>query len=387
MNNKITLPELVDAIAELTKTSKRVSELFLKELFGVIRERLEQGESIKIKNLGTFKIVEIAARKSVNVNTGEEMEIAAHRRVNFTPDKSLAEAINTPFEGFETIALDDNITNEEIELLSSTTDVNEDTITPPPFSPTEEINNNKIIAESTPIVNKEHIKEDSIVEEKSEQEQKPTDISQQVKDKKTTTTFDNNLTSEEEKEEFIQPQKEEQINEIKTSIINDSTIKYDEDEVAEEKRKSFVGGVILGLTIGALLTVLAWFIVFGNNEASIEQNDETIVAEPTTSTNIETHVETDTPLHTVTIPKKLLQTNIVTDTIKVNYFLTKMSRKYYGRYEFWVYIYEENKSKIENPNSVPPGLVVVIPPAEKYGIDKNNPESVQKAKEIAKKIL
>jgi nucleoid DNA-binding protein len=112
MNNKITLPELVDAIAELTNTSKRVSELFLKELFGVIKERLEQGETVKIKNLGTFKVTEIAARKSVNVNTGEDMEIAAHRRVSFTPDKSLAEAINTPFEGFETIALDDNITEE-----------------------------------------------------------------------------------------------------------------------------------------------------------------------------------------------------------------------------------------------------------------------------------
>ena len=73
MNNKITLPELVDAIAELTNTSKRVSELFLKELFGVIKERLELGETVKIKNLGTFKVTEIAARKSVNINTGEDL--------------------------------------------------------------------------------------------------------------------------------------------------------------------------------------------------------------------------------------------------------------------------------------------------------------------------
>ena len=43
MNNKIAFPELVDTIAELTNTSKRVSELFLKELFGVIKERLKQG--------------------------------------------------------------------------------------------------------------------------------------------------------------------------------------------------------------------------------------------------------------------------------------------------------------------------------------------------------
>ena len=63
-----------------------------------------------------------------------------------------------------------------------------------------------------------------------------------------------------------------------------------------------------------------------------------------------------------------------------------MSRKHYGRYEFWVYIYEENKDKIANPNSVSPGLVVVIPPSEKYGIDKNDEESVRKAKEIAERF-
>ncbi|MBR5856217.1 MAG: HU family DNA-binding protein, partial [Bacteroidales bacterium] len=81
MNTKITLHELVDTIAELTNTSKRVSELFLKEFFGVIKERLEQGETVKVKNLGTFKVSEVAPRKSIDVNTGEEIEIASHRRV------------------------------------------------------------------------------------------------------------------------------------------------------------------------------------------------------------------------------------------------------------------------------------------------------------------
>ena len=119
MNNKITLPELVDAIANHTNSSKKVSELFLKEFFGVIKERLEQGETVKIKGLGVFKVTEIAARKSVNVNSGEEMEIAAHRRVSFTADKSLAEFINTPFEEFETVILDDDISDEDLnELLS-----------------------------------------------------------------------------------------------------------------------------------------------------------------------------------------------------------------------------------------------------------------------------
>ena len=119
MNNKITFPELIERIAGLTNTSKRVSELFLKELFGVVKECLEQGVSVKIKNLGTFKVTEIATRKSVNVNTGEEMEIPAHRRVSFTPDKTLAEAINAPFEGFETVILDDYVSEADLQELSA----------------------------------------------------------------------------------------------------------------------------------------------------------------------------------------------------------------------------------------------------------------------------
>ena len=119
MNNKIRFPELIERIAGLTNTSKRVSELFLKELFGVVKECLEQGVSVKIKNLGTFKVTEIATRKSVNVNTGEEMEIPTHRRVSFTPDKTLAEAINAPFEGFETVILDDDVSEADLQELSA----------------------------------------------------------------------------------------------------------------------------------------------------------------------------------------------------------------------------------------------------------------------------
>lgn len=70
---------------------------------------------------------------------------------------------------------------------------------------------------------------------------------------------------------------------------------------------------------------------------------------------------------------------VVYDTIGQRRFLTTMSRKYYGRYEFWPYIYEENKDKLGHPDRIAPGTVVVIPPAEKYGIDADDPESLKAA--------
>lgn len=120
MNNKVTFPELVEAVAKSANTSKRLSESFLKELFATICAALESGENVKIKNLGTFKVVTVESRRSVNVNTGEEIEIASHKKVTFTPDKSLAEAINMPFEGFETIVLDDEISDADLKRLSDT---------------------------------------------------------------------------------------------------------------------------------------------------------------------------------------------------------------------------------------------------------------------------
>ena len=73
MNNKITFPELVDMVAKKAGTSKRVAELFLKELFATVTQALAAGESVKVKGIGSFKVIQVNARRSVNVNTGEEI--------------------------------------------------------------------------------------------------------------------------------------------------------------------------------------------------------------------------------------------------------------------------------------------------------------------------
>ena len=59
MNNKVTFPELVEQVAQYANTSKRMSELFLKELFATISQSLIDGESVKVKGIGTFKLTEV----------------------------------------------------------------------------------------------------------------------------------------------------------------------------------------------------------------------------------------------------------------------------------------------------------------------------------------
>ena len=80
------------------------------------------------------------------------------------------------------------------------------------------------------------------------------------------------------------------------------------------------------------------------------------------------------------------ETKYQTDKVTSKRYLTTMSREYYGNFNFWVYIYEENKSKLGNPNAIRPGTIVVIPPPSKYGIDANNPQSIEIAKQKAIEI-
>ena len=78
---------------------------------------------------------------------------------------------------------------------------------------------------------------------------------------------------------------------------------------------------------------------------------------------------------------------MTTDTITSKVVLTTLAEKYYGSQWFWVYIYEENKDIITDPNNVRPGTAVVIPPAEKYGIDVNDRASLKKAQRRSWELL
>ncbi len=74
------------------------------------------------------------------------------------------------------------------------------------------------------------------------------------------------------------------------------------------------------------------------------------------------------------------------DTVRVKYYITHMAKRYYGDDNFWSYIYKENEAILGNPDLTQPGTVVVIPPAEKYHIDANNPTSLQVAKQLGYEI-
>ncbi len=124
MNEKITLPTLVNLLADKTGKQKKQCEDFLREFFNALVNAMEAGENVRIKSLGTFKVVAVEPRKSVNVNTGEQMEIPGHNKIVFVPAKELAEEVNAPFAMFESIEIPDNALEDPL-LSSATSDPSE----------------------------------------------------------------------------------------------------------------------------------------------------------------------------------------------------------------------------------------------------------------------
>jgi len=107
MAKRYNLSQLTDAFATQTGMSKTDSERFIKSFFDMISEGLMVNGRVKIKGLGTFRVVQVKDRESVRVNTGERFVIPGYRKVAFTPDNNLKESINKPFSAFETVVLTD----------------------------------------------------------------------------------------------------------------------------------------------------------------------------------------------------------------------------------------------------------------------------------------
>ena len=112
MNAKITFPELAKLMAKSTSTSQRMCELFLRELFATVSQALINGESVKIKGIGTFKVTSVKSHK--HANSADAADDAGQSKLTFTPEKALAEAINQPFAQFESVILADEVTEEKL---------------------------------------------------------------------------------------------------------------------------------------------------------------------------------------------------------------------------------------------------------------------------------
>ena len=124
---RISIQDLASSVLPAKRgLKKKDAERFATTLFDVVKDGLAVDHVVKIKGLGTFKLIDIDARESIDVNTGERVVIESHGRITFTPDTTMKEVVNRPFSQFETVVLNDGVEFDDSPVLEDETEMDAD---------------------------------------------------------------------------------------------------------------------------------------------------------------------------------------------------------------------------------------------------------------------
>ena len=113
MKKKLLLQDFSEYLVKSEGINKKDADKFVRSFFEVIEEGLLEDKFVKIKGFGTFKLVSVSERESVNINTGERFMISEHTKVSFTPDTTMKDLVNRPFAHFEAVDLNEDIDMKE----------------------------------------------------------------------------------------------------------------------------------------------------------------------------------------------------------------------------------------------------------------------------------
>ncbi len=385
MNQKINFQELVDLIARKQQCSKRDAEMFLRELMSLMTDVISEGEILKINSLGTFKPVWVEERASVNVQTGEPYVIPGHYKLTFTPVKAVRDAMNEPFSCFVAEVLPDEapilisgseavdeMTDNKVEDVADTLPDDESIVT----NEVETVD----VGNTAPDEAEPHT-DDS--KDDTEMSQSPTSpIVNDVADDKPLPEAD----GDDDKED----------NTVEVKEADSDVTGNENNDVKEKISRTYRRGLWTGITVATAictLVVLSLYLYLkrDNGYVMTDSPEDTIHAiseEADTVALLQDTIGIDSINEQPDIVNDAIAAvaTLQVDTIRSGVFLTSMSLRHYGHKAFWVYIYEENKDVISNPDLIPIGTAVVIPPPEKYGINSSDTASVNKALTIADEI-
>lgn len=417
MNNKITLIRLAQLLAARSGLQRKECEDLLRSFFQHISDALEAGDNVKVKGFGTFKISQVEARMSVDVNSGENYEIPPHSRIVFLPSKELASVVNRPFGMFETIELDDRVEEDELRDIDDLSDASADYPEELHADDIQEetLQKTSVNSDESPVT-PDHVAAIRVPEEKSEPADEDETLSDEGVEEEPVTTAEDGSPSDDK----VHP---EDGYEEEPLIASEEDMTYDNEDSPndgpEKKRRGFGHGFFWGI-VAALLVIAAgvgvlWWLnddfgtsmkrVFGiaSPESAVASTQEKSDASdpgktvlPVTagaSDEIADMDEAETGMADIVEdlpPEQVVPTKpsdpVVYDTVTKTRVLRTMANKYYGNPDFWPYIYEENKKILGHPNRIRPGTRVVIPSLSKYGVDPTRPADIEKARKMDREI-
>ncbi|MDE5658090.1 MAG: HU family DNA-binding protein [Muribaculaceae bacterium] len=364
MKQTVAISTFAGMLARQSGYTADFCERFVVEMFKTVADALKDSNEVSIKGLGKFSADEAG-------------------NVEFTPDLAFAADVNAPFECFEPEPLDDDITDD---MLSSGEDDDRTVVTEEDI--VEEPSETPTVSDDDSYV------EDIEVDSTAETTEMPTETISDTTicpiDESVDDTIDPGLSSQMLSSENAEMHEDVELpaNDGVDEAISDENTEY------PAKRRRTLWAFVCGVAVGAIIGAAATYIAITPRAKSetndqIRENEQEVAEElgeispvaPIDTIAVQPEVATAENMEAEKTEKK---DSVVYDTVTTT--LAQLSRKHFGSYEFWVYIYEENRDVISNPDKVESGTRVRIPDVDKYDIDANDRNSINKALKKSQEI-
>lgn len=374
MNDKITLHELVDLFARKSQLSQADAALFAKEFLSLIEEALVKDKYVKVKGLGTFKLITVDATEETASSEPETADSQSCTRISFIPETGLQDLVNKPFAHFQPVLLKDEV--HFTDLPEGETEVeSQETVTEE-----EKAGGTDAVIES----------QTEPATEEADEIQPQTETASPIEEEPVQAPITEEVISEEEevkeKQEDTLSEKEEKIPAVAvTSSGKESNVPW-----------CMIASILLvGIFIGGIVT---WALTSGRryipeqvveklmNETqetpvpvasdSLQVTDTLVVKKDSSlvqkADTLKTAVkkEEKTPVASTPVPKRETLADTVeyqitgnqgSYTLKPGESLVRVALKFYGNKRLWPYLVKHNKAIIKNPDNVPVGTTIQIP--------------------------
>ena len=416
MADKLSWSELRRALAQRANISEKDANTFLTAFNAQLLEALKTEKQVKINGLGTFKLQAVAPRKSVDVTTGNEITIEGYNKVSFVPEAGVKELIEKVEAGEAVEALDPiqklgAQADEIVDILGDLGELPKEEKAEEPVeetAPIEEPKAEEPVEETAPIEEpkvEEPVEEAAPVEEPKAEE--PKEEAAPVEEPKeeepiVAEPVIAEVPAEEPKEEepvAEEPKEEEQKEEEEPLIVLEKPAK---------KKNYFLRALLIFFIILLILCVVGYFFLrkqvcewfdilkekvekielFNKCSAPSEEveaaaaEDELVLEVPEEAA--EQVAESEAPK--AEVQKAKYEELLLTEEITEGSRLAWISRKYYGHPDYWPYLYDANRDRIDNPSNVPVGTQIRVPKLTKAQRDMTSSEYLRLKEEAVAAI-
>ena len=405
MADKLSWSELRRALAQRANISEKDANTFLTAFNAQLLEALKTEKQVKINGLGTFKLQAVAPRKSVDVTTGNEITIEGYNKVSFVPEAGVKELVEKVEAGEAVEALD------PIQKLGAQADEIVDILGDLGELPKEE-KAEEPVEEAAPVEEpkaEEPIEEVAPVEEPKEEE--PVEEAAPVEEPKAEDPVEEAAPVEEPKEE----EPKEETTPVEEPVAEEPVAEEPKEEepliVSEKpakKKNYFLRALLISFIILLILCVVGyfflrkqvceWFDILKEKVEKIELfNKCSAPSEEVESAAAEDELVLEVPEETAEqvaeseapkaeVQKAKYEELLLTEEITEGSRLAWISRKYYGHPDYWPYLYDANRDRIDDPSNVPVGTQIRVPKLTKAQRDMTSSEYLRLKEEAVAAI-